>query len=52
MSIEVNPDDISFFWKGFNDRLKDFVKGSIDNMINLPKQKYNDKKKLFNEAKD
>ena len=52
LSIEVNSDDINFLWRGYNDKLKEFVCESVDHIVKLQKLKYNDKKKLFNSAKD
>ena len=51
MDIQINTNDITFIWNGFNDTLKDFVTETAKNIVQLPSIKYNEKKKLFEEAK-
>lgn len=51
-NVEVNQDDISFVWKGYNDTLPAFITETTKSMKSLPNAKVNDKKKLFKEAKE
>lgn len=49
--IEVNSDDISITWKGYTDSMLSFIAETTKNVVSLPKAKYNDKKKLFDDVK-
>ena len=50
--IDVNNDDISFFWKGYNCTILEYIEQTIQNLVGLKHIPPIELKDMFNMAKE
>jgi len=49
--IEVNPEDITFYWKGYNNTLPQYISESLKNLSKMNDMDKKEMEVLFDKAK-
>ena len=50
--MEINPDDISFFWKGFSSTLPDYISETLQNLYKMQNLDKSEMERMFNKSKE